>query len=129
MNKKRLRILRDFLRRHADELDIDMGCWADVIRGGRPLCGTPACAIGWATTLPSFKRDGLKLRNVPGEMVMPVYSDDRGWTAVERFFEVNAGAANYMFSPNSEDPDLYVGATAARACADRIDDVLEGRMA
>lgn len=129
MNKKRLRILRDFLRRHADELAIDMGCWADGIRDGRPACGSAACAIGWASTIPSFRRDGFRLRDMTGEMVMPIYGDARNWAAVERFFDVDVETANYMFSPNSDDYDLYVGAPAARACADRIDNVLTGRTA
>ena len=36
-------------------------------------CGTTACALGWAGTIPEFQKDGLKL-----EMFAEVYTGDNG---------------------------------------------------
>lgn len=32
-------------------------------KGDAKLCGTTACAIGWATTIPEFRKLGLRLDN------------------------------------------------------------------
>jgi hypothetical protein len=60
--KKRLLKLADFL----DELPpkrFDFTQWVDEDWKGKPdlSCGTKACALGWATTIPSFRRLGMNL--------------------------------------------------------------------
>lgn len=90
MNTKRLTILRDALIKHAKNpgnLKFDLGYWASIPRKyaehperekavakaalGENFCGTAACAMGFATTIPAFKRAGLTL-------AVRAYDDGRG---------------------------------------------------
>ena len=41
--------------------DFNMEHWAEYIVNGKPACGTSACALGWATTVPSLRRAGMRL--------------------------------------------------------------------
>lgn len=60
---RRLLVLADFLDRlpwHRFDLTSWVGCaW----KGAQDLsCGTTACALGWAATIPEFRDLGLRLR-------------------------------------------------------------------
>lgn len=62
-------------------------------------CGTAACALGWGTTIPSFRRAGLKL--MPG-LVRLDHEDgdsDFGFEAGVSFFGITYGESEYLFSP------------------------------
>jgi len=63
--KKRLLKLADVLRK-LPEAKFDYGSWVGNNWKGKSdlSCGTTACALGWATTIPSLRRAGLRL----GEM-------------------------------------------------------------
>lgn len=67
MFKKRLLILAEFLETKVPRRRFSMITWADGAFCGRPNehehheCKTTACAMGWACTLPVFKKAGLKL--------------------------------------------------------------------
>lgn len=62
----------------------DFGTWVGRDWGGAPdlSCGTTACALGWATTMPKFRALGLSLTrssfhvNSPGT---PAYQGRSGW--------------------------------------------------
>lgn len=67
LHRERLAILRDFLRnlKLAPDQKFNMGTWGRHSIDELPtelMCGTTACAAGWATTIPEFKAAGLKLR-------------------------------------------------------------------
>lgn len=69
MNKRRLLKLAALL----DVVPADkfyMGSWAITSApiGKEPTCATKACALGWATTIPEFKKLGLRLVADPGDM-------------------------------------------------------------
>jgi hypothetical protein len=65
-------------------------------------CGTVACAVGWACTLPEFRRAGLTL-DASGFRGMqrgrPRYRGWFGFKAAEKFFGLDSAAAERLFSP------------------------------
>lgn len=64
-------------------------------------CGTTACMAGWATTLPRFKKRGLKLRRYldgTNGIVSPGLDDS--WSAICRTFGLEAVEAAHLFSPD-----------------------------
>lgn len=62
------------------------------------LCGTTACAIGWATSLPMFRALGFKMKDGA-----PVYGAATGWTAVTEFFDITMSQAHCLFM---DEPDI-----------------------
>jgi hypothetical protein len=56
------------------------------------LCRTVSCAVGWATRDPWFRAQGLGR-----EEGSPAFGEDRGWTAVRRFFGLSKDEALYLF--------------------------------
>jgi hypothetical protein len=54
-----------------------------VLHGKRDLlkCGSSACAMGWAATIPSFRRAGWT----------------SGWENEQAFFDINNPSAHYLF--------------------------------
>ncbi len=125
MNRERLERLAGFLEGLPPE-KLDMGRWA----GGACLdprsreqggCGTTACALGWATTIPEFQAAGLKLRERdwgPGFtpcVETPDY-DATGFEAGMVFFDLSYTQALHLFEP-SEYPnyeDVSVGQVVER---------------
>jgi len=76
-------------------------------------CGTTACAMGWAGSMPEFRKRGLKLvwkQNSTGGFV--IFTDQDGESfygdeAGEVFFGLTAKEANYLFIPCSlEDENM-----------------------
>jgi hypothetical protein len=70
----------------------------------RHHCGTTACAVGWACTIPEFKAAGLGFSAEKWGDI-PVYHDPDGiaapkfyWTAVTEFFGLDAGTATSLFT-------------------------------
>lgn len=70
-------------------------------------CGTTACAGGWATTIPAFRRLGLRAvrRGEHNDIVLRrgarnLYSFD----ALERLFDITYWEARYLFSPSNGVP-------------------------
>ena len=76
------------------------------------ICGTTACAVGLASTLPEFKRLGLKIHDY-----LPAFRDLRGWYAVQKFFGISYDAAEYLFSYTQYESN---DTTKPKAVADRI---------
>ena len=69
--RKRLEKLAEFLKTVPSE-KFDMELWMDTkaatARSPDPVdanaCGTVGCAMGWATTIPSFRKAGLRLFHI-----------------------------------------------------------------
>jgi hypothetical protein len=67
-------------------------------------CGTSACALGWAATIPSFKKAGLCLVAGYGVDLMSKglrlesYSEDAGC----KFFDLNPYEANDLFGARTD---------------------------
>lgn len=57
---KRLLKLADFLEA-LDPEDFDYSTWCNARWTGEPSCGTTACALGWATAMPCFRRLGARM--------------------------------------------------------------------
>lgn len=107
VGNRRLLKLADFLRTIPSER-FYYGAWSvsDVgpeewKKGEKKLtCGTAACALGWATAIPTFKRAGLKL--VPG-LVKLDHKDgtcESGFDAGASFFGITLEESDYLFSPS-----------------------------
>jgi hypothetical protein len=64
----RLLKLADFLMTVPKER-FDFGSWVGEDWKGKPnlSCGTTACALGWATTIPLLRKAGLMLKFTPDE--------------------------------------------------------------
>lgn len=91
--KRRLLKLADFLETADLPGSFDMGVWADNEKNGRPACGTRACAMGWATTIPSFRRAGLFLNRC----LDPQFEDNIGSYAAAAFFDISEDKARELF--------------------------------
>ena len=86
----------------------DYNQWVGEDWRGDPAlsCGTSACALGWATTMPTFRRLGLALRRVHGlgtaEVVMPRVrvprTFDRSFTTGAKLFGISYDESRYLFS-------------------------------
>jgi len=86
-------------------------------------CGAAACAFGWACTIPSFKKAGLKMVGMIGEFE-PRYTAKDGqvfhnFSAAEQFFGINYETAEYLF-----DPTCYIAPPSAKGVARRIRSVV-----
>lgn len=120
MHKQRLLKLADLLEADAENekgIKFDLSDWVDTAEGRRPGidCGTAACAVGLACLSPDFQAEGLSL-----DCTMPTYEGLYGWTAVARFFEVDHGEADHLFSSYRYKPEESKGAIGERAVAQRI---------
>jgi hypothetical protein len=105
MNRGRLSLLAAYLETIPED-HFDMSEWvrlkgASVIEGAvpEPKCGTSACALGWACSIPEFNDVGLKLDRVVGAIcdAVPTYEHARGYDAAEKFFELTHQQARYIF--------------------------------
>lgn len=52
-------------------------------------CGTQACAIGLASTLPDWKKAGLEIKSVGNDRWMPVWSGDVNLSAGANLLEMS----------------------------------------
>ena len=118
-HRRRLEKLRDFLKTIPPK-KFNMEMWMDLSgiqkEFEKPinanLCGTAGCAVGWATTIPSFRRAGLglyQMKNVWHDQstgcnvrylnpkTKEYYSDFYG---VAIFFGIDYHDAEYLFSPD-----------------------------
>lgn len=114
--KRRLTVLIAFMSKlpKAAAEHFDMGTWHEHtgyhehVKAGEPIkkndllsCGTSACALGWAATVPSFQKAGLSTYMsapfgsirfaVKGEQLSP-------YDAASRFFDIDGEEARLFFS-------------------------------
>jgi hypothetical protein len=113
MKERRLTKLADFLENLPVERPkgkFDMDSWGEH-KGKHPpseknYCGFSACALGWATTIPSFKRAGLQAEwtrySRPSETLdwglTVVFEGKDGTDAGIKFFDINYVSARILFS-------------------------------
>jgi hypothetical protein len=98
---KRLMKLADFLDtvppKHFDMEDYTRGLWTDdgefsAKRLTNHECGTSACALGWAATIPEFKKAGLTLAwGIPECRGAPLSP------TAKRFFGITEREADTLF--------------------------------
>jgi hypothetical protein len=65
-----------------------------------PECGTTACAVGWACTIPEFKAAGLSHSATPQYSWTTAAGEElvsMGWNAVKRFFDLDGADADFLF--------------------------------
>ena len=108
MNKKRLLLLCRKLDKLQDK-QFNYSVWVDKSWQGKPdlSCGAPACALGHATTIPSLRALGLRMRRqcdtggyvqfkrqvVPGDFV------ETSLLAAMCVFDLTRDEAAYLFVP------------------------------
>lgn len=133
-NLRRLRLLSYYLKSVPEE-HFNLSIWVSV-GDGRLVNGqlkviaknTSACAIGWATQIPEFIKEGFRLSHVEINKIFisnisPTYQNERGFTAVENFFGLtldeslnlfNARHYNYSSFFNGHHYDKTLVKTVAR---------------
>jgi hypothetical protein len=90
---RRLRKLARVLKKVRDHQFNMFGWWWGE---PKPNCGTAACALGHACTVPEFYRLGLRLDdNVP---IMP--GRHSGFDSGAALFGISYGEARYLFAPS-----------------------------
>jgi hypothetical protein len=102
MHTKRLLKLADFLETKVPRKRFNMTDWSSVADFSAAQCDTAACAFGWATTIPSFRRAGLSSRNsVFGPSIVPSFNGLEGSDAAEEFFGLGSLAVDNLFYGHS----------------------------
>lgn len=86
------------------------------------VCGSAACAMGWAPANPAFAREGLVYSPVTGlEWTDHRGITSRGWDQVaQAFFGLSSGEVFELFGPEE-----YEGSPTKEEVADRIDMLIE----
>ena len=102
VSNRRLLKLAAFLD-SLDEERFDYRYWIGNDWKGKPdlSCGTTACAVGWATTIPSFRRAGLRMGDDEPLLLRAGRLTLSSWPAVCEFFGVREHVAQYLFLPSS----------------------------
>lgn len=102
MNTERLLILADFLETVPPYL-FDMDRFGRFKNEKRD-CGSTACALGWATTIPSFNKEGFVAIGMilspyweRRYSAMPYYHDREGFAAAEKFFDLDYRTTQELF--------------------------------
>jgi hypothetical protein len=95
---RRLLKLAAFLEKLPDNR-FDYGLWVGPNWKGDAdfLCGTTACALGWATTMPEFRSLGLVMDRV--RVVKDEKTGKYGHQAAVRVFGLTANESDYLFTP------------------------------
>lgn len=69
-------------------------------------CGFAACAVGWACTIPEFRKAGLRLEAKQESKhdsfaMWPKYNGLKGFEAAAKFFGIEPETAEYLFDGDS----------------------------
>lgn len=114
MEKTTTRVYNNRLLKLADFLDtvpparFDYTVWVgEDWKGAASLsCGTTACALGWATTMPAFRRLGLHLAK---DRLPSVNGDESGdpEAAAEEIFGLDNEEFIFLFTPADPIDDGY----------------------
>ncbi len=110
---RRLLVLAEFLETKVPRDKFNLGDWATSLDSNE--CGTAACAVGWATTIPAFADAGLRLCAHLRDSAGLAFGDHMGWHAVVAFFEVDRSRAMNLFrdvnyTTSDRQNPLYVAA-------------------
>lgn len=125
MNKKRLLLLCRKLDKLQDK-QFNYSVWVDESWQGKPdlSCGAPACALGHATTIPSLRALGLRMRRLLQyatggyvqfkRQVVPGNTVETSLLAAMCVFDLTRDEAAYLFVPgrNAESSGLSERASA-----------------
>lgn len=94
-----------------DEHRFDYTSWVGRDWSGKAdlSCGTKACALGWATTIPALRREGLRLRfltNSYGEKFSTVVNTKKTelrdpFSVAQDLFSLSPAQAEHLFAPDS----------------------------
>lgn len=93
------------------------------------VCQTVGCAMGWAATIPEFKKAGLKLVSYSGfhggeiGLAEIYYKGKIGFDAAAKFFEITGVDAGMLFDPACYPASAF---TKPRAVSKRIHELIEG---
>jgi len=108
MKKERLKLLAALLR-HLPVKRFYLGTWADPhfadeeersVFGEEYPCDTSACALGWATTIPQFRKAGLKFTGlIENDSKIIEFAGEEGFHAAAAFFEITVSQARIIFHP------------------------------
>lgn len=101
MNTQALETLAAHLLTLGSDTAFDLAMWKQV-----RSCGTTACAVGEACTLPYFANKGLTLREGIFRSQFPVLERRNmptltRWEAVEAVFEITREQAEFLFHASS----------------------------
>lgn len=132
MNEKRLLKLAAVLKT-VPAKHFDMGHWAGgeydeegvQLEAGKSLfgakgqgtpktCGTTACAMGWACTIPEFKSAGLKMRGFN-----PTFRGEHSFRAAAEFFDLTPYEVDYLFGAENERTPKQEAAVILKFVAER----------
>jgi hypothetical protein len=119
--RDRLLLLADFLDQLPPER-FDFRHWVGSDWEGDPelSCGTTACALGWATTIPEFRKLGLSMCK-PREEDLRGYVTLNGrqdsWAAGKEIFGIGAASFDYLFIPHGGEDGLEEEASAKQVAA------------
>lgn len=66
------------------------------------VCGTSACAAGFATTIPAFRKAGLKLKIYGGGSTGVAFGGIRPgtWRPLSTFFDISTAQTEHLFGPH-----------------------------
>lgn len=117
-SNRRLLKLADFLDKLPPER-FDYSSWVGDDWGGRQdlSCGTTACALGWATTMPEFRRLGLRLDRRLMEVTNAKENVWDSFEAAQVTFGLDSREAHLVFSPRVQ----YLGLKAPGAYAGPVE--------
>lgn len=107
-SNRRLLKLADFLEK-LPRKRFDYGTWVGEDWAGKQdlSCGTTACAVGWACTIPAFRRAGLKLAKTSFETGTPTFGEVTSFKAAAEFFELNMRDVDHLFNPIASHIDEF----------------------
>lgn len=118
MYRERFLVLIEHLETKVTDNDFDLSTWAGTPQrpwqGNQDLsCGTVACAMGHAASIPAFQELGLKLElNLHSANIS--YKDSWSYLAVSEFFNISTAEARQLFSPE------YYDDTSRQAACQRL---------
>lgn len=103
MNKvgaRRLLKLSKFLKDNKRKINVNMSYWALSEHNGMPECGSSACALGWATTIPSFRKAGLRLyyKSANARCYVQYNKERHPVSAASKFFNISEDDAQHIFT-------------------------------
>lgn len=107
MNKRRLLALAKFLETKVPRKRFNYSDWVGTNWKGKQdlSCGTTGCALGWAATMPLFRRLGMELRKKDGGggyvalKGAKEYGSEASHDAAIAVFSISTDESEYLFAP------------------------------
>ncbi len=109
IHKDRLYLLADFLEKLPPSR-FDFAVWVGSNWKGKPdlSCGTTACALGWAATIPEFRKLGLGLnKNRYGAPFLLNGTAASPFTVGHEIFGLDGNAVQTLFHPQDDESQEY----------------------